>query len=255
MTTLTENFWSTLPLGRDVRLLIHDANGLAAFDKPAGVLSHPNAGGDEPRSLLTVRYKLEGEFYEWVGEKGSPPRRLWLLNRLDSATSGVIIVAADETLATEIRAQFRRKQVRKVYQTLVFGTPRLPVEVWRDTMSAVKKSAQVRAVTGVGRIPAVCNMNLVRTGRSEPRVSLLRLEPTTGRSHQLRVQCSKRHLPIVGDQTYGDFQANRAFAKLKKTKRLFLHSLTTQFDYEFKGQRHHFSVEAPLPEAFAEAMA
>jgi tRNA pseudouridine65 synthase len=251
VSDVPENFWTSLPLGRGVQLLKHDANGLAAFDKPAGVLSHANSGGEEPRSLLTVKYQLDGEYFEWAPAKGGPVQRLWLLNRLDSATSGVILVAADEALAIEIRAHFRRKQVRKTYQTLVFGTPREPTQVWKDTMAAVKKSAQVRAVTGVGRTPAECRMTLIRSGRKEPRVSLLRLEPITGRSHQLRVQCAKRHLPIVGDQTYGDFQANRAFAKLNRTKRLFLHSLATNFEYEFKGKRHLFAVEAPLPDEFA----
>ncbi|MDB6169194.1 MAG: pseudouridine synthase [Verrucomicrobia bacterium] len=251
MSAVPEDFWTSLPLGRNVRLLTHDANGLAAFDKPAGALSHPNAGGDEPRSLLTVRYRLEGEFYEWTETKGGPTRRLWLLNRLDSATSGVILVAADEALATEIRAQFKRKQVRKIYQALVFGAPREPAEVWRDMISAVKKKAQVRATTGVGRVPAECRMTVVRAGRGEPRVSLLQLEPMTGRSHQLRVQCAKRHLPIVGDQTYGDFPLNRAFAKAQRSKRLFLHSLATSFGYDFNGRRHTFAVEAPLPAEFA----
>ncbi|MEI7550905.1 MAG: RNA pseudouridine synthase [Verrucomicrobiota bacterium] len=250
MSTVPESFWTSLPLGRGVQLLTHDANGLAAFDKPAGVLSHPNAGGDEPRSLLTVRYQPTGECYEWGAAPGRAPQRLWLLNRLDSATSGVILVAADEALAHEVRAHFRRKQVRKIYQTLVFGTPRQANEVWRDTIAAVKQSAQVRAVTGVGRVPAECRMSVVRAGSGEPRVSLLRLEPMTGRSHQLRVQCAKRHLPIVGDQTYGDFPANRAFAKLHRTKRLFLHSLATSFTYEFQGRRHTFAVEAPLPAEF-----
>ena len=250
MSAATEEFWTSLPLGRDVRLLKHDDNGLAAFDKPAGVLSHPNAGGDEPRSLLTVRYKMEGEFFEWPDAKGGAPRRLWLLNRLDSATSGVILVANNEALATKIRAHFKQKRIRKTYQALVFGAPRQATEVWKDTMSAVKKSAQVRAVTGVGRIPAESRMKLVRTGRAEPRVSLIQLEPMTGRSHQLRVQCAKRHLPIVGDQTYGDFPHNRAFAKTYRTKRLFLHSLATEFEYEFNGKRQKFSVEAPLPEEF-----
>jgi 23S rRNA pseudouridine955/2504/2580 synthase len=244
------SLWETLPLGRGVRLLVADAQGLAAFDKPAGVLSHPNAGGDEPRSLLTVRYRLEGEFYEWVETKDAAPRRLWLLNRLDSATSGVILVAADEKLATEIRAQFKRKQVRKIYQALVFGAPRQSSEIWKDTISAVKKSAQIRAATGVGRVPAECRMTLIHSARCEPRVSLVQLEPVTGRSHQLRVQCAKRHLPIVGDQTYGDFPLNRAFAKAHKTKRLFLHSRSTRFDYEFAGKRHTFAAEAPLPEEF-----
>lgn len=251
MSAGAESFWTTLPLGRGVTLLAHDTNGLAAFDKPAGVLSHPNAGGDEPRSLLTVRYRLEGEFYEWNSPTAGAPHKLWLLNRLDSATSGVLLVASNEALATEIRAQFRRKQVRKIYNALVFGTPRTSPEIWRDTISETRKSGQIRATTGIGRVPAECRMTVLKAGRGEPRLSLVRLEPMTGRSHQLRVQCAKRNFPIVGDQTYGDFPANRAFAKTHGTKRLFLHSLATQFDYEFRGGRHRFSAEAPLPEEFS----
>ena len=93
-------------------------------------------------------------------------------------------------------------------------------------------------------------MSLVRAGRHEPRVSLVRLEPRTGRTHQLRVQCAKRALPIVGDQTYGNFGRNRAFAKLADTKRLFLHSMETAFEYEFHGRKYLFAAKAPLPEEF-----
>jgi 23S rRNA-/tRNA-specific pseudouridylate synthase len=241
--------WASLPLGRGVELIEHDRNGLAAFAKPAGVLSHPNQGGDEPRSLLTSRYVLDGEFYEWRSE-GNKIHRLWLLNRLDSATSGVILTAANETLAAEIRAQFRRKRVRKVYLALVFGTPRASTEVWKDLVAVDKRGGRVRADASAGNVPAESRMVVVRAGRKEPRVSLLRLEPRTGRSHQLRVQCAKRHLPIVGDQTYGDFPRNREFAKHAGTKRLFLHSLESAFEYEFGGKKFSFAAKAPLPEEF-----
>lgn len=243
------SYWTSLPLGRDVELIEHDANGLAAFAKPAGVLSHPNKGGDEPRSLLTSRYVLEGEFYEWRGE-GGKPHRLWLINRLDSATSGVILAAASEALAGEIRAQFKRKQVRKVYLALVFGTPRASTELWRDLLAVDKRGGHIRADASAGNVPAESRMSVVRAGRKEPRVSLLRLDPRTGRSHQLRVQCAKRHLPIVGDQTYGDFPRNREFAKHAGTKRLFLHSLESGFDYEFGGKKFSFSAKAALPREF-----
>jgi tRNA pseudouridine65 synthase len=247
-----QDFWASLPLGRGVRLLAKDANGLAAFDKPAGVLSHPNERGDEPRALLTARYVTDGEYFEWrVSEGGDgESRRLWLLNRLDSATSGVILAAASAKLAEEVRAQFKRKQVRKIYHALVFGAPRQASEVWRDMLAVAKRGGTIRTATSAGNIPAESRMTVVRAGRGEPKLTLVRLEPKTGRSHQLRVQCAKRTLPIVGDQTYGDFPKNRAFAKVAGTKRLFLHSLETSFDYEFGGERSAFAAKAPLPEEF-----
>ena len=249
MSAPAEKFWTALPLGREVKLLNHDGNGLAAFAKPAGVLSHPNESGDEPRCLLTANYTMEGEFYTWKDADGAT-RQLWLLNRLDSATSGVILAAAVGELANEIRAQFKNKRVRKVYHALVFGGPARAVELWRDLLAVEKRGGQIRTATHAGNVPAQTQMSVVRSRRTDPRVTLLRLEPHTGRSHQLRVQCAKRHVPIIGDQTYGDFARNREFAKFAATKRLFLHSQETSFTYEWRKRTFTFTAKAPLPPEF-----
>jgi len=251
-----------MPLGPGVQLLQRDANGLVALGKPAGVLSHPNEDGGESRSLLRARYDMKGEYFEWQRpvaegtgapseETPAPVFRLWLLNRLDSATSGVILAATSEALASAIRTQFRQKRVRKVYHALVFGKPRLPSELWRDRLSVRRTGGHVRTGAG-GGIPAESRVSAVRTGRGHARVSLLKLEPLTGRSHQLRVQCARRGLPIVGDQTYGDFARNREFSRLSGHKRLFLHSLETSFEYIYRGGETRFFAKAALPPEFEE---
>ncbi len=246
--TAPEEFWSTLPLAANVRLLERDPNGLAAFDKPAGVLSHPNESQDEARSLLTCRYDKEAQCFHWTTADGVV-RRLWLLNRLDSATSGVILTASSEKLAQVIREHFAKKQVRKAYNALVFGHPHTRAEVWRDLLAVNKKGGKVRTAT-VGNIPSETHFEVIRHLQRNFSTALVRLEPRTGRSHQLRVQCAKRRLPIVGDQTYGDFGLNREFARATKNKRLFLHSLETAFTYEFAGRKFAFKASAPLPAEF-----
>jgi tRNA pseudouridine65 synthase len=250
MSASADSFWSALPLGRGVEVLTRDANGLAALNKPEGVLSHPNETGDRPRCLLIASYDAEAECYEWTAEGQTQPHRLWLLNRLDSATSGVILVTSDGGLATEIRAQFKRKQVKKVYQAIVFGKPSKPMEVWRDVVTVVKKGGRIRAAAEGGRVPAECDMRVIRARNGDVPLVLIQLEPRTGRSHQLRVQCAKRHMPIVGDQTYGDFARNRELGKRTKQKRLFLHSFETRFTYEWKKLPFTFSARAPLPPEF-----
>jgi len=248
-----ESFWSALPLGPRVRVVARDANGVVAFDKPAGVLSHPNKPADAARSLLNAGYETEEECYRWsaggAGEGGHA--RLWLLNRLDSPTSGVILAAADGALAREIRAQFKERQVHKTYCALVFGAPARPEELWRDQLSVDKKGGHIRT-RAVGNLPAECRMQLLRSNRAEPRLSLLQLQPLTGRSHQLRVQCARRRLPIVNDASYGDFKHNHAFARRTGCRRLFLHSLAVAFDYEWPGGKTRFRAEAPLPAEFEE---
>jgi len=279
-------WWARLPLGRGVELVGHDANGVAALCKPAGLLSHPNVAGDEARALLRAPYDLKEECYE-LGEgcecaltdtgqraraQKKSPRLLFLLNRLDSATSGLLLVCANRELALKIRQRFRERAVHKVYAALVFGKPgqapggAAPL-IWRDRLSIEKRGGQIRtkAATGAGArlatsarafggalrggVSAEARVKVLSKGGD---VSLLQLEPLTGRSHQLRVQCARRGLPIVGDATYGDFAANRAFAKAHHGTRgrLFLHSLETRFDYDWHGRKTHFAAHAPLPEAF-----
>jgi 23S rRNA-/tRNA-specific pseudouridylate synthase len=79
-------------------------------------------------------------------------------------------------------------------------------------------------------------------------LTLLKLEPITGRTHQLRVQCAFHGVPIVGDGTYGEFVFNREFARRTGHKRMFLHAASLRIP------SLGFSAESPVPPSFAEAM-
>ena len=246
------DYWAKLPLGREVRLVAQDENGVAAFAKPAGILSHPNAAGDRPRALLTCDYDATRECFFWRGPDDGETR-LWLLNRLDSATSGLILAAADEGVARAIKEQFARRRVHKVYQALVFGSPQAQKELWRDRLAVDKRHGMIRA-GAAGNVPAESGFSVLRRCPGQPPLALVQLDPKTGRSHQLRVQCARRGLPIVGDQTYGDFRLNREFARRTGLKRLFLHSLVTRFSYELAGRSFAFAASASLPGEFAAAL-
>ena len=238
-----------LPLGDEVEVIARGPGGLFAFNKPAGTLSHPNMRSEQPRALLTCDYLMEGEFFRWTAASGGE-RRMYLLNRLDSHTSGVILGVTDIALAQRIRALFREKHITKVYHALVFGKPAQTTAVWTDQLAVEKRAARVRTGTG-GNIPAESTMRVLKQRRDTALpLALIELTPRTGRSHQLRVQCTQRHLPIVGDATYGDFGANRALAKATGLKRLCLHSHQTRFDYEHGGRVHNFTATAPTPAEF-----
>lgn len=241
---------SAFPLGSEVEILTEAPGGLIAFNKPAGVLSHPNMKSEQPRALLTCDYSIEGEFFRWTDPAGAG-RTLWLLNRLDSHTSGVILGVLDDTeLARRIRSLFRAKHIEKVYHALVFGKPSQPSAIWKDRLAIEKRGGQVRTKAGDG-IPSESQVRVLRQRRDAAApLALIELTPRTGRSHQLRVQCAHRHLPIVGDATYGDFGANRALAKATGIKRLCLHSHATRFEYEHGGRTVRFAAVAPTPAEF-----
>jgi tRNA pseudouridine65 synthase len=253
VNAVSAEFWTTLPLTSGVRLLSTDPNGLGALEKPAGVLSHPNREGGRGRALLNAEYDFSAECFTWT-PPGAAPLRLWLLNRLDSPTSGVILVAADGPLATEVKTQFQSKAVEKQYVALVFGKPRFEREVWRDRLAIERRDGVVRTSAATGHIPAESECRVLRMAPGIAPLALLELTPRTGRTHQLRVQCAKRGLPIVGDQTYGDFRRNREFAKTTRLKRLFLHSLSTEVRYAWAGRDWGFSARSPLPPEFEKGL-
>ena len=132
----------------------------------------------------------------WVTATSGPPTL-----RTKSATSGVVLVAADEALAIEVKELFARHAVTKLYNALVFGRPRAASETWRDRIGIERGGSFVRA--GAGHVPAQSEMRVLEATGGQPALALIELRPLTGRTHQLRVQCSKRRLPIVGDRLYG----------------------------------------------------
>lgn len=172
----------------------------------------------------------------------------FLLHRLDSPTSGVILGSFDAALAREVKRAFQTNQIQKTYRALVFGTPRERKSTWLDRLE--KRGAG--SVRVRGQPNAETEMQLLQILEVDGGVlSDLELRPKTGKTHQLRVQCAAWGLPIIGDGTYGDFRWNREFVRLYKHKRLFLHAAEVELQLE----NMQFRAVAPLPEAFSQILA
>ena len=249
MSTPAGTDWHGAPLGTGVVLLrVHDS-GLAALIKPAGVLSHPNKAGEEPRSLLATRYDPDQQCYTWSGPDGIE-RRAWLLHRLDSATSGLVLMAVHARVAAAVRDAFEQRKVLKRYIAVVLGHPRERQAHWRDAIEVRREAGAVRASLR-GGAPAETLMRCVRLVPGPPALAVIELQPLTGRTHQLRVQCVRRHLPILGDQNYGDFRKNRDIARRIGTDRLFLHARSVELEFTLDGRRVRFEAECALPDEFS----
>lgn len=241
--------WRRLPLGQGVKLLKAHPCGLAALEKPAGILSHPNEAGDSSRSLFTAAYSEREQAFV-IGE-GAGTVRVWLLHRLDAATSGVILVASDETVALAVRAAFEKRGVRKRYLAIVLGHPREKRALWRNNMQVRREAGSIRAAAK-GGVLAETAMRLVRLIPGPPALAAIELEPLTGRTHQLRFQCARRKLPILGDQNYGNFRMNRELARRLGNDRLFLHARRVEIEFSAPScGRVYFSAESPVPKEFA----
>ncbi|CAA6690513.1 MULTISPECIES: RluA family pseudouridine synthase [unclassified Lentimonas] len=242
---------SDLPLGLGVRLITSNKHGIVALDKPAGVMSHPNTDEETKRALLQAHYDYDEEVFTW--KVGDVEHRAWLINRLDSPTSGVILLALNDEINTTIKQMFSTHKVSKIYYALVKHAPAIPAGSWSDQL---KKNVYrgKKLIKGGQLIPAKTRYQVIKTPTGGFPVALLRLMPLTGRTHQLRVQCQNHRHPVVGDRTYGSFSFNKEVAMETGERRMMLHSGETSMRYAFKGQMHEFKAVSELPEAFATVM-
>jgi 23S rRNA-/tRNA-specific pseudouridylate synthase len=271
------------------------ASGLVAVYKPAGCTSHPNDGNlDEiNKSLVRLPYDPVAECFlldqQQAGGEGAPTR-WFLLHRLDSATSGVVLLCSDPMAAAAVKRAFAARTVSKLYNALVFAKagalpPAGTTATWTDPIAVKKRPPTPGARRGKGTVRASAvavgdtqGAAAAATAVTEATVvaavpfslpsapghvlALLELRPKTGYTHQLRHQCALHGLPIVGDRVYGDFKLNKAFVAgakasrgaLQPTRRCFLHHHRVEVVYDGGGGGRTFSATAPLPTEFQDVL-
>lgn len=248
MDTFSEISPDQLPLNKRVNLLAHNEDGLVALEKPIGAMSHPNRSEDVKKSILLAGYDYDQECYSWEDEDGKECRA-WLINRLDSPTSGVILLGLNPEISRAIKEMFASHKVTKIYYALVKGKPSKPNGVWDDRLKKDVR-AGIRFIKNLRVVSAKTRYQSVKSPTGGFPVTLIKLFPLTGRTHQLRVQCKKHGVPIVGDRTYGSFSFNREVKMLTDEKRMMLHSAETTVHYSFKGKQRVFVAKSELPKPF-----
>lgn len=251
MTISRQTRIADLPLGPEVQFLDSNPHGLVALEKPAGLMSHPNRQSGHGRCLLAAEYDYQDESYIWKTDDGV--HHAWLLNRLDSPTSGVLLLALNEKIVPTIRQLFASHKVRKTYYALVKHMPSPNSGCWKDIL---KKDAYRSAKVAGSESGGLARTYYKVVGKSKGGIplALIQLMPVTGRTHQLRIQCQYHRHPIVGDRTHGDFTFNRKIASMSGEKRMMLHSAEIALNYNFQGREYHFHVKSRLPEAFTKSV-
>ncbi|MDR2738070.1 MAG: RNA pseudouridine synthase [Puniceicoccales bacterium] len=213
-------------LGKGVVVAGYDGNGLVALDKPCGILSHPNGNCGGARAVLSCRYDAVEQAY--VLPCG---RRIYLLNRLDSPVSGLILVSLGVEIADAVEVAFEEKKVNKEYVALTKGFPRHNCGIWRSKMEKKLPGKFIKVIPGAGVFAETkfeCEGSFRVRGVT---LSIVKLFPITGKTHQLRVHCAQNGLPIVGDETYGNPRFNAFLRKNFENYRLFLHSRRISLSY------------------------
>jgi 23S rRNA-/tRNA-specific pseudouridylate synthase len=229
-------------LSPKVYVVYSDGNYVIALYKPRDILSIPNENGKIIKNaLLPLPYDFEQRCYIFPNGQ-----KFFLLNRLDAPTSGLLLGCFDEAIAQIIRECFFNQAVQKTYYALT-AYQKIPSNgVFSDVLEERRSGTHLRVARGRGEKALTKYCVEERLSSGEIPLLKLRLQPITGRTHQLRVQCALRKLPIIGDKTYGDFALNRKLWAVLPEKRLYLQSCAIEFEYKFQGKKYLFSAKIPV---------
>ncbi len=186
------------------------------------------------------------------------PGRL-IVHRLDKETSGLLVMAKTPEALKGLQKQFKERKVKKHYLALVHGL----VETPRRGVCTIDKSIG-RSPKGVGKFvvveggrpggrrgrPSVTGYTVKKLyswvhGREPNRdkLTLLDVEPRTGRTHQIRVHLKSIGHPVVGDKIYASRRQQKEDAKI--IKRQFLHAYRLSFSHPRTGEWLTFELDLP----------
>lgn len=183
---------------------LYETDDLILANKPAGIAVE----GPEADTLIHRVCKTLYDAGHW--DPANPPR---LCHRLDTGTSGLVLLAKTAAAENLLTGLIRQRLIRKRYLCVTFGRPDVPAATLHDYLIKDAEAGIVR-VLDKPRPGAREIITSYETLAVSGRLALLRVELVTGRTHQIRSHLASIGCPILGDSKYGNHAANREL-KLK----------------------------------------
>jgi 23S rRNA pseudouridine1911/1915/1917 synthase len=236
--------------------VVYEDNDLSVINKPAGMMVHAGSGAtDDARNRGTLVNALLSHYAELSHSEDLV--RPGIVHRLDKQTSGLIIVARNDTAHLRLSEMFSRRQVRKTYIALVHGAVKqdkgtINAPISRDAVRRTRMTTRREE----GARTAVSHYTVLQRIESRfGKFTLVSVRIETGRTHQIRVHLASIGHPVVGDTLYGAparFPAGGARKKFGPEPetialdRNFLHAAELEFTHPITGKS--LSMKATMPE-------
>jgi len=228
------------PIEREVEspleILYQDDHYIAVI-KPHGLLVHRTDIAEHQKKF--VLQKLRKQIKRWI----------YPIHRLDGPTTGVLVFGLHKKAASKLGNLFRKRNMKKTYYALVRGHAPdkgiIDQDIQKHLTNYFQNAVTEYITVAKGILP------LSRFGYDQLYYSLVRVQPHTGRMHQIRKHLKHINFPIICDRRYGDWRHNNLFGKEFGTKNLFLLAKKLAFVHPYTNEL--VRIEAPFSEDMLQA--
>ena len=210
--------------------VVYEDEHLIVINKPSGLVVHP-APGNWKHTLvngLVYRYPEMRKLENWM--------RPGIVHRLDSGTSGLMVVARTQNMTLELQKLFSERKVSKTYLALMHGSPEKREGLLSGPLNRDPDNF-MRMVVIEGGKPSLTGYRVLWSMNG---YSLTECKLFTGRMHQIRVHMSALGCPLIGDTMYGAQNFGDEF-----TGRIYLHSWKLGFRHPATGEELLFRQTVP----------
>lgn len=214
--------------------IIYEDDDMLVINKEKGIVVHPGNGNPDGTLANAVMAKCKGSL-SGIGGKIRPG----IVHRIDKDTSGLIIVAKNDTAHIALSKQIQDRKVKKTYIALVRGVIKENEATINMPIGRSSKDRKKMAVAKDGK-EAITHFKVLKRYNG---FTLLEVKIETGRTHQIRVHLSEIGYPIVGDEVYSN--GKNPFG----VKGQMLHAEKLELKHPRTGKDLTF--EAPVPKYFA----
>lgn len=213
--------------------IIYEDDDMLVINKEKGIVVHPGNGNPDGTLANAVMAKCKGSL-SGIGGKIRPG----IVHRIDKDTSGLIIVAKNDTAHIALSKQIQDRKVKKTYIALVRGVIKENEATINMPIGRSSKDRKKMAVTKDGK-EAITHFKVLKRYNG---FTLLEVKIETGRTHQIRVHLSEIGYPVVGDEVYSN--GKNPFG----VKGQMLHAEKLELKHPRTGKDLTF--EAPVPKYF-----